>query len=398
MNYSQENGKLIIRLEGSLDASNATEVENEVNAIVATAAGAQAVELDAQLLERISTSGLRAVMRLHERLGDVSLVDVSDDVYDVFEKTGLAQRIPVRRRPRQISIEGCELIGKGETAAVYRLNDEDLVKVYSKKVFTSIDMVQHDFDISKATFVAGIPTAIPYETVRVGDEYGTVFEMLKARGLLDIMLDDREHLAEWATRFAREIKRAHQVKVDPRQFGDIRARLVGMLSELVGRLGTQEEIDTLMRMYEILPERHTFLHADCHPGNMMVSDDGEFFFIDLSSACFGHPIIDISSMWMSFKMYTLLGREAFEAQRANNLDSQPFGYDDTLVIWNAFLREYLGTDDEALIAKADAQVEAYSMLRTTIVRAGRPGPLPQSVQSRKQTLLEYCARLEPVCF
>ena len=31
---------------------------------------------------------------------------------------------------REISVEGCELLGKGGNGAVYRLDDETIVKVY----------------------------------------------------------------------------------------------------------------------------------------------------------------------------------------------------------------------------------------------------------------------------
>ena len=398
MKYTNRNEKLTIYLEGRVTAANASELEAQIDELL-DETGAHALELNAKELEYISSAGLRMVIRLLDRLDDaVSLVDASRDVYDIFEMTGLTQQMTVRRSLRQVSIEGCTMIGKGETARVYRINDEDLIKVYDKRVFTSVEMVEHDFEISKAAFVAGVPTAIPYELVMVGDEYGTIFERLNARELMDIMLSDREHLADWAARFAQEIHKGHQIEVDPSQFEDIRARLVEKLSVLVDRLGTQEEIDTLKRMYTILPERHTFLHADCHPGNMMVGDDGEFFFIDLSSAGCGHPVIDLSSMWIAFKSETLRGREGYEAKRAADPEGFPFSYDETLLIWNTFLKEYLGTDDEAIIAKADAQLAAYSELRHVMVACGRPTGVPQSAMERKQRLLDYCAHIEPVCF
>ncbi len=35
-----------------------------------------------------------------------------------------------KKELREISVEGCELLGKGGNGAVYRLDDEKIVKVY----------------------------------------------------------------------------------------------------------------------------------------------------------------------------------------------------------------------------------------------------------------------------
>ena len=49
------------------------------------------------------------------------------------------------------------------------------------KVHSSpIDCIEHERQLARSAFVAGIPTAIPYDMVRVKDSYGLVFEMVKA--------------------------------------------------------------------------------------------------------------------------------------------------------------------------------------------------------------------------
>ena len=51
------------------------------------------------------------------------------------------------------------------------------------KVFkpnTSLDIIRRENDLCKNAFVSGIPTAISYDVVQVGDCYGAVYELLNA--------------------------------------------------------------------------------------------------------------------------------------------------------------------------------------------------------------------------
>lgn len=45
-------------------------------------------------------------------------------------------------------------------------------------------------------FVAGINTAIPFDTVKVGDQYGSVFELHDAQSLTNVLANDKEHIVE----------------------------------------------------------------------------------------------------------------------------------------------------------------------------------------------------------
>jgi len=41
------------------------------------------------------------------------VLNVSPVVYDIFDVTGFTKLLNVKRRPREISVEGCEEIGSG---------------------------------------------------------------------------------------------------------------------------------------------------------------------------------------------------------------------------------------------------------------------------------------------
>lgn len=394
MKTQMEDGTLKIYPVGRIDSVNAADLEKELFAAVDEASYTD-ILLDAGGLEYISSAGLRVLLKLRKQVGkSINIINVSPEVYDIFEVTGFSELFDVKKALRQLSIDGCEKIGNGATASVYRINPEIVVKVFKPNV--DIGMVERENAKSKAAFLAGIPTAISFDTVKVGDCYGTVFELLNAVDLLKILETDRDHLENHIEDFAKEIKSLHQIEVDPEQFYDVRKTSLAMMPKLVGLVGTKEEIDILTQMYEIMPERHTFLHGDCHPGNIMIQD-GNYIFIDLSSGGMGHPIIDLTSMCLTYKMPAM--GDDYETRHLKYPHLKNFNRDEALLIWNTFLKTYLDTDDEMLIKKAEWQTMAYSALRILFAAVSLPGLFPKErLQASKHLALKYCEHLEPICF
>jgi hypothetical protein len=67
-----------------------------------------------------------------------------------------------------------------------------LVRVYNKNA--SIDSIQKERERARWAFIKGIPTAIPFDIVRVGDRYGIVFELLEAKSSADYIRESPEHM------------------------------------------------------------------------------------------------------------------------------------------------------------------------------------------------------------
>ena len=158
------------QIKGKIDSTNAADFENEIMA-------AKPSELDASQLEYISSAGLRVLLKLVKAVGDVTVNNVSSEVYEIFEVTGFTDILNVKKALREVSIEGCQLIGAGGYGSVYRIDSETIVKVYHT---ASLDFIQNERNLSQKAFLSGIPTAISFDTVKVGDKYGVVYEMLDA--------------------------------------------------------------------------------------------------------------------------------------------------------------------------------------------------------------------------
>ena len=392
MKTTTENKTLTVFLEGRIDTNNAAQTESEIFAAVDGVSGADII-IDAEKLEYISSAGLRILMKLRKSIDKpLPVINVSRDIYDIFETTGFTDLLGVRKALRKVSTEGMTLIGSGFTGDVYRMDEETVIKVFRPTI--SFDMViSKENQKARNAFVAGVPTAIPYDVVRVGDCYGTVYEMLDAKDLVSVIAEDKTHLDEHIKKFAQIVKNMHSIKADPQKFGSVKYESIGALPYLASVLN-DEEMKKVKALYESIPDRDTFIHGDCHLGNVMVRD-GEMMFIDLGTAGTGHPVFDMGSMYSLF------------VDRANDNEAiaaspvlRPFTKDEIKRIWNVFIRTYLDTDDEEIITKAEQQIEATSLARRLFMVIAIPGSLtPETHAAMKQRLFSLCdIGLGDMCF
>lgn len=385
------NEGLTVSLSGHVSSNNANEVEGSLTELRSKYPDG-VLTIDVQNLAYISSAGLRVIMRLLSKEGDLSIINASLEVYEVFEMTGLSEMMTVRKALRRMSVDGLEVIGEGATAKVYRLDADTIVKVFNRNV--GMQLIEREIACSRAAFVSGVNTAIPFDTVRVGDCYGTVYEMLNAQELTSVMAHDKEHLIDHVRRFAREIKRMHTVEVDVTKFTNVKEMILQRFSLIEGRVCNAEEVAKLRQLFELIPDRTTFIHGDCHPSNVMVQN-GEYLFVDLAQSGYGHPMFDMMSMCMIFQIST-----QNEEKRKAMPHTRDFTKQECLMIYDTFVRAYLDTDDEELVAKAKEQIAGYTVARMLLVTVTLPGFFtPERLNVLKQRAIAYVdAGVEPLCF
>ena len=139
-------------------------------------------------------------------------------MYDILEVTGFSTFLNVSRKPRTISVKGCPLIGKGAIGEVYRLDADTIVKVYN--IRDSLPMIENEVKRSRQAFLKGIPTAIPFDIVKAGDRYGSVFEMIKARNCNDLLAEEPEHLEALTEMYAGFLRKLHGAEAEPGELPD----------------------------------------------------------------------------------------------------------------------------------------------------------------------------------
>ena len=380
-----------IKINGKIDSNNAAEFENEL--LSAAGENYNDITLDAAELEYISSAGLRVLLKLKKGTkGTVSVINVLPEIYDIFSVTGFDNILDVKKTMRELSVEGLELIGKGATGSVYRADKETIIKVFNSQI--GIDIIERENTKAKNAFIFGVPTAISYDTVKVGDCYGVVYELLDAQDLAGVIRNDKAHIEEHIKNFALKMREMHSIEIDER-FNQTKETSIQRLGLLKGKVCTAEEVEKLRAIIKNVPDRNTFIHGDAHIGNVMLQN-GEYMFIDLAGASKGHPIFDMVTMFLSFKM----GQGTDEKTRNNSELLRGFTTEDMQRIWDTYIKTYLDTDNSDFIKKAEEQIKAVTCARVINAAILVPGLFSQSkIEYFKNTAIAYFDKgLEPICF
>ena len=276
------------QIKGKIDSTNAPEFEKEIMEALPT-------EIDASELEYISSAGLRVLMKLRKEVGEVTLNNVNIDVYEIFDVTGFTSILTVKKALREISVEGKTILGKGGNGTVYRLDDETIVKVYSAE--HSLEIIDRERAYAKAAFIAGIPTAIAFDTVKVGDRYGVVYEAMNSDTLGHAIQNEPERRDEYIMKYAQLSKKLHATIIDDGSVASLKDLLMKRAeAPMLCDFCTQDEIDTLKDIVSSMKECDTLVHGDLHPGNIMLNN-GELMLIDMGELTRGAPIYDLASIY-----------------------------------------------------------------------------------------------------
>ena len=114
--------------------------------------------LDAEGTNLITSAGLRIFMKLQKEGVDLIFLNMQPYVYEVFTSSGIDQMMDVYPAIREISIEGCRIIGSGKSGTVYRLDTEHICKVFAPRC--TLTDVMKEKHLSRKVFQLGLPSAI----------------------------------------------------------------------------------------------------------------------------------------------------------------------------------------------------------------------------------------------
>ncbi len=351
INYHTNKDVLYINLDGRVDATNASAVEESIQAIRKENAGLHTV-LDLEKLVYISSAGLRILLRLRKEDSELSLINVSAEVYEILDMTGFTEMIDVQKAYRHLSVDGCEVIGKGANGAVYRYDPETIIKVYFNN--DALPDIKRERELARKALVLGINTAIPYDVVRIGDKYGTVMELLAATSISKMIKKDPEHLEEPLKYFVDMLKQIHDTEIKPGEVPNMKDLALNWakfdmeyLPEDIGK--------KLYQLVEAVPDQDTLMHGDYHTNNVMVRDE-EALLIDMDTLCMGHPIFELGSMFNAFEGFSAIDHEVVH----NFLG---FPYEVSVKFWRKSLSMYLGTEDESVIDDVENKAKIVGYMR-----------------------------------
>ena len=348
----EENGKLIITLTGTIDSSNAPEVDGQIQEL-RKAYPCGSIELDCDRLEYSTSAGLRVILRLKKEVDDTMLTNVHPDLYNILDLTGFTEMMEVRKAYRVVSVEGCEVIGQGANGKVYRIDPDTIVKVYLNA--DALPEIHRERELARMAFVAGVPTAIPYDVVRIeGGGYGSVFELLNASSFAKLLIRGEKTVDEVAEMSVSLLKLIHSKEIRSDILPDMKAVALDWAEFLRDYLPA-EQFEKLHSLISAVPEDMHLMHGDYHVKNVMLQN-GETLLIDMDTLCHGHPVFELASMYNAYVGFGMVDHG--HAERFLGIP-----YDTCCALWRKSLELYLGTDDKRKADEVEDKAKIIGMTR-----------------------------------
>ena len=379
-----------ITLCGRIDSTNAPQVEKD---IMGQLEGKELSEviLDAEKLEYISSAGLRVILRLKKSCPELRIINVNSEVYEILDMTGFTEMMTVEKAYRVVSVEGCEEIGRGANGTIYRIDQDNVVKVY--KHAEALAEIQHEREVARLALILGIPTAISYDVVRVGGSYGSVFELLNASSFSKILATQPDKMDWCVKEYVDMLKKIHSTLVPEGKLPDMKETALNWARFMQDYL-PKEAGDKLVAMVEAVPHDDHMIHGDYHTKNLELQND-EVLIIDMDTLAVGHPIFELASMFNSFIGYSELDHEKI-------MQFQGFDYETGSAFWHRSLAAYLETQSEAKVKEVEdkARIIGYTrMIRRSIRRKGLETEEGRAeIEFWKKNLLELLDKTDSLVF
>ena len=355
MRVDTKENTMTLFLEGRIDTNNAADTENELlSAVNSKGSTIDRIVIDAAALEYISSAGLRVLMKLRKTIGTpLPVINVSRDVYEIFDTTGFTELLDVKKALRKVSLDGCEVIGQGGHGKVYRLDEETIIKVYHDN--SPLSLIEKEREYAKNAFVHGVPSAIAYDIAETEEGYGLVFEMAGATTVSRFVMEHPEKLQEYAVKYANLLKTLNTTEADPKLYGDIK-QIYLERAEKAGKYFTDEENEQIVKMINAIPDGNGMIHGDYHPNNVMVQSDGELILIDMADISRGNELFDIGGTFLT--MY-------LSGMNDPSITFKTIGieYELSKQMWGITLSTYFGTADKEKLGLLGHRCGAFALMR-----------------------------------
>ena len=397
-----ENEMITIKLPKRLDSVNAASFDEEVKEI-AIPKDATQIYLDASEMDYISSAGLRVLLQIKKKnTADVVISEVSQPVYEILEITGFTELFKVEKALRVIDTDNLELLGRGMYGCVYRVNQEQILKVfYGLNSRERLDKIAGD---TRTAFVHGIPTIIPFDVVKTSQGMVLVFELLKPEAFANRIHTNPEQIPDYADEMAKMAKMLAKTQFKEGILNEYKGKIHKELLESEILL-TEDEIAYMEEFVRAVPDYPGGVHGDFHARNIMMLD-GELLLIDMDDFGRGHPVWDVASVHRGYQFCAKL--DAVTAKKLFDLDDS-VKYEDfffmvfqmtqaeAVKMWECFVDGYFeGWDEdkkEACLILAERYSE-YLTIRFLVDQSKAKNYLDETHEIKRKLVNELIEKMK----
>lgn len=282
------------------------------------------------------------------------------------------------RKYREVSVDGCRQIGYGAKGTVYQYDDETIIKVYNEN--NTYTDVEREIELSRKAFIIGLPMAISFGIVSVGNRYGAMFELLDSMTISQLIARDASRVPYYAEIMANLAHQIHDTEMDMEK--DDFPNAVNWFMERTEaglRLEDSSLADRVQELLRALPPTRHLTHGDYHTGNVFIHN-GEPLLVDMDRLAYGHPIIDLAGMYLFYVAFGETNPRIVE-------DFMGFPYKTALRFYQRFMAKYLNTSDKNRIREVTDKAALLAYVRQ-IGRIRLKGETSPEKSAEKSALVE----------
>ena len=384
MEFKTEGNEKIIYLEGRISTDTVKAVEQEIMKIIEEHPEPVLV-FDLERLVYISSAGLRLFLKLAKIYKENLIVrNVPTEIYEIFTVTGFTTMMKIEKKLREISIDGCKLLGRGACGAIYRIDNETIVKVY--RDIMPKEKIEEGQALARYAFQRGVPTAITFDRVRVDGCDGAVYELLDAKSFQEIVREEPERLEEMTGIYVDFLRELHEITAEkPGDLRDARKVYQKPLDLLKGYL-PDDVSDGVRKLLQDMPEDIHIVHGDLHMKNLMYVG-GEAMVIDMDTLCAGDFVFEIGRLATFYH----LAPEVFPG-----FESEFYGFPEGTIdyIWNRLLEAFTDPADSRSLDKI-MLVGYLNLTRITVhLYRNDPEKLGPSLEHCAKRLADYLPKVD----
>ncbi len=179
-------------------------------------------------------------------------------------------------------------IAYGRTAEIYAWQEGRVLKLFFD--WFSLENITYEARINRAVHASGLPVPAVGELIRVNDRNGLVYDRVDGISMTEVVFRQPWRSISYGRRMAELHAAMHASTLDveiPTQRQKL-TRRIRQSRVLPGPLITKLEA-----ALESLPDGDRLCHGDFHPGNVLLTAQGEVI-IDWIDASLGNPLADLA--------------------------------------------------------------------------------------------------------
>ena len=186
-----------------------------------------------------------------------------------------------------MEIQSKKMIGQGNTAEIYQIEDHRILKLYRN----GLPSVVIEREYQNGLIIQNILDHVPkvYEIVELQGRLGIVFEEIRGKDLLKVMLSSPWKINAYSRNLAHYHLEIQKPVSDT--LWSVKEKLRNDLKN--AQVLPDEYKEVVLRYLSDLPDGDTLCHFDFHPGNVMLANQ-KAIVLDWMTACRGDACADVA--------------------------------------------------------------------------------------------------------